>query len=183
MKCLVCKDIDLVEQEITSGLKVHKCNRCSGNWLRFGDYIEWRKNHYLDSREDSQERMYHPVEDSTNPKLCPDCERILAVYKVSNKLSFRIEHCASCYGVWFDKNEWENLEENDLHSQLEKFFTDSWQEKLRDEDRREYFDNFYRTKFGVEDYEKIMEVRFWLNKNVNKSMLLAFLVNEDPYKL
>lgn len=183
MKCLVCKDTDLKEHEIVTGLKTHHCHDCCGNWLRLGDYIEWHTHNHLVSDDKNTTNSYLEVNDSTNPKLCPDCSRILTVYKISNNLKLRLEHCAFCNGIWFDKNEWETLKENNLHDKIDKFFTDSWQKNLRDEERRTYFENFYTRKFGTEDYTKIKQIREWLDNSENKSMLLAYLMNKDPYKL
>lgn len=181
MKCLVCKNNELEESEISQGLKVHHCNSCDGNWLRFEDYLEWNTNNNTETDESTS--THSQVTDSNNPKVCPDCGIILSVYKVANNLNFRLDHCSSCNGVWFDKNEWESLGENHMQHKLNKFFADSWQKNLRDEELKEHFEKFYTTKFGVEGYEKIKHVKEWLDNNENKSMLLAFLSNNNPYKL
>lgn len=39
----------------------------------------------------------------------------------------------------------------------------------------------YREKFGESDYEKIKQVRAWLEANPNRNTLLAYLMDEDPY--
>jgi hypothetical protein len=41
----------------------------------------------------------------------------------------------------------------------------------------------YLLKFGAQDYEKIQQVRAWLQEHPQRNMLLAFLQAEDPYKL
>jgi Zn-finger nucleic acid-binding protein len=184
MKCLVCKNVDLEECELVSGLKAHNCSQCGGNWMKFENYIEWHNNNNnVQVEVEGGEKKYITVNDSMNAKLCPDCGRILTVYKVASNLNFKIEHCAFCNGIWFDKNEWENLRENKLHNKIGEFFTDSWQRKIREEERRQYFEDFYTKKFGVEDYAKIKEIRNWLNNNESKDMLLAYLMNKNPYKL
>jgi Zn-finger nucleic acid-binding protein len=182
MKCLVCKTVDLQEQNIVPGLKVHNCSECGGNWLKFLDYLEWHNGNDTALEISSEEKKYLAINDSQNPKLCPDCGRIMRVYKVASNLSFRIEHCNSCYGIWFDKNEWETLKENRLHNQIDKFFTDSWQNKLKEEERRDFFESHYARKFG-DDYERLKSVREWINSSKEKSNMLAFLMDEDPYKL
>jgi Zn-finger nucleic acid-binding protein len=181
MKCLVCNNNELEESEISQGLKVHHCNSCDGYWLRFEDYIEWNNHNNIESDESIS--THSQVTDSINPKVCPDCGIILSVYKVANNLNFKLDHCASCNGIWFDKNEWESLEENHMEHMINKFFTDSWQKNLRDEEVKEYFENFYKTKFGASDYEKIKQMKALLENNDNKSMILAFLSNSNPYKL
>ncbi|HEY5561184.1 MAG TPA: zf-TFIIB domain-containing protein [Clostridiaceae bacterium] len=184
MKCLVCKDVDLEESELSPGLKVHRCNSCSGSWLKFGDYLEWSNCHDIETVESNPASIHSQVIDSDNPKVCPDCGTILSVYKVANNLAFKLEHCATCNGIWLDKGEWTNLEENNMNHKINKFFTETWQKNLRDDELREYFEDFYKSRFGTEGYEKIKEVKEWLDNNdKNKSMLIAFLLNNDPYKL
>ena len=39
----------------------------------------------------------------------------------------------------------------------------------------------YIKKFGLEDYEKIKEIRAWLNSKDNRAELRAYLLAEDPY--
>ena len=183
MKCLVCKTVELEEYELLPGLKVQKCPDCGGSWMDFQDYIEWHNNNNVQIEDNNGDKKYLPVDDSTNAKLCPHCKRILTVYKVSANLNFKVEHCAFCYGIWFDKNEWENLRANNLHNKIGEFFTESWQKKIKEEERRQYFEDFYTRKFGEEDYAKIKEIRNWLDNNENKDMLLAYLMNKNPYKL
>jgi Zn-finger nucleic acid-binding protein len=183
LKCLVCKNIELEESELSQGLKVNHCNTCGGNWLRFGDYLEWFSHHDIATDEADPATSHLQVNDSTNPKVCPDCGKILSVYKIANNLNFRLDHCVSCNGIWFDRNEWESLKENHLHDKINKFFTDSWQKNLREEEIKEHFVSFYKSKFGDEDFEKIKGVKEWLEHNENRSMLLAFLTNNNPYKL
>ncbi|MDP4088703.1 MAG: zf-TFIIB domain-containing protein [Bacillota bacterium] len=183
MRCLVCKDIDLEVAEIEPGLKVHRCSKCGGSWLRFDDYMEWNKQNDGRDEVSSSTSSGFVVNDSINPKLCPDCGRIMRVYKIDSSLNFGVENCGHCNGIWLDGNEWEALREKQLHNQINKFFTDTWQKKIQAAEREEYFQSFYRNKFGEEDYTKIKEIRVWLKENRNKDMLLSYLMSEDPYRL
>lgn len=186
MKCLVCKDVDLAEYEIEPGLIVHNCCKCGGNWLRMTDYLKWLNNPEAIQKERKEEGIEEQenliVNDSKNQKLCPDCRTILSSYKAASNIKFKIERCDACNGIWLDKNEWEILKQNNLHMQIDKIFTFMWQRKIKEEERKEYFDDFYINKFGKEDYNKIKEVKVWLDNNKNKSLLLSFLIKNDPYK-
>jgi Zn-finger nucleic acid-binding protein len=178
MKCLVCKTNELEEQYLENGLKVHSCRECNGKWLRFNDYFEWNKS----SKEEMHsitEEVDVPAEDSKNAKLCPDCRIILTVYRVSSKLAFRVEQCSRCNGIWFDKNEWESIRKAGLHNRVLSFFTDSWQKKIREEERIEFLEKHYTEKFGAEDYERLKQVKKWIDENENKSSMLAYLMKYD----
>lgn len=184
MKCLVCSTENLEEIEITDGLKVQHCNKCGGNWMNFSDYFHWHNKNKIDF--DTNETCcdnYSPVEDSSTAKLCPNCEQYLRPYRVSSELNFSLEHCNCCNGIWFDKNEWENIKKNKLHHQIHYFFTDSWQTKVRYDERKKFFENLYIKRFGKEDYEKLKGFKAWIDESPNKSALLAYIMNNDPYKL
>jgi Zn-finger nucleic acid-binding protein len=182
MRCLVCKTNELEEQYLENGLRVYTCKDCEGKWMRFGDYFTWHNSNKNQS-ETAMEDKYISVEDSTNPKFCPDCETILTPYKVSSKLDFMLEHCGTCNGIWFDKNEWESIKSIDLHHKIQNFFTEAWQKKIREEERREFLEKHYTSKFGPADYERLKQTKKWIDESENKSMLLAYLMNENPYKL
>lgn len=182
MRCLTCKTNELEELYLEGGLKVYSCRQCNGKWMRFSDYLAWHNNSENRTSDEVDENFF-PVEDSTNPKLCPDCGAILTPYKVSSKLGFMLEHCASCNGIWFDNNEWEAIKKIDLHHKINCFFTESWQKKVREDEKKDFMEKQYAKKFGEEDYEKLKQIKKWIDENENKSMLLAYLMNDDPFKL
>lgn len=182
MKCLVCKTNELEEQYLEDGLKVHSCRECNGKWLRFNDYFEWHSS-AKDEMPNITEEGDATVEDSKNAKLCPDCRTILTVYRVSSKFAFRVEQCSRCNGVWFDKNEWESIKKAGLHHSVLSFFTDSWQKKIREDERIEFLERHYTEKFGAEDYEKLKGVKKWIDESKNKSTILAYLMKDDVNKI
>lgn len=182
MRCLVCKTVELQEEFLENDLKVHSCSECGGKWMRFGDYFAWHTTHKHEL-ENALEINSLPAQDSVTAKLCPDCETLLTAYKVSSKLDFRLEHCNSCNGIWFDKNEWEAIKRENLHHQIHNFFTEGWQKKIREEERRDFFEKHYIKRFGAEDYQRLKQVKLWIDDSENKSSMLAYLMNKDPYKL
>ncbi len=187
MNCPICKNHPLGTNEIIPNLNVYTCNNCQGNWIRFEDYWKWHehsKSELISTEPVSlAEDEYLPILDSKQAKLCPDCTRILIKYKVRNDLDFYVDHCGSCNGVWLDKNEWQVLQRNNLHHQLYSFFTGSWQKKLRQESTRAHLDAQYRTKFGPEGYNRLKDFKAWLDENPNRSYILAFLQDDNPYTI
>lgn len=100
---------------------------------------------------------------------------------MGSKINFYIDRCGHCNGVWLDKNEWEVLKAADLHDEINRIFTSPWQQRIADETAASKMDAFYLEKFGADDYEKIREIRGWLVGHPERSMLLAFLMDDDPY--
>lgn len=182
MKCPVCKNIILEKTNLMDNLYAFTCENCGGNWMRYEDYWKWYSQNTEEKVKWHEIKNHLDVLDSTNAKICPDCGRILIKYKVDNRLDFYLDQCGGCNGIWFDKNEWENLKLNNLHNQVHHFFTKPWQKKLREEAARDKFEDKYIKKFGRWDYERLKEIREWIYKSSKKSEMLAFLIDEDPYK-
>jgi Zn-finger nucleic acid-binding protein len=183
MQCPICKNNQLQENEIISHLKAFSCTTCNGNWVRFEDYDTWNKPTLQTDTPIKLNKEYTPVYDSKQANLCPDCGRILIKYKVHNDINFFVDHCGNCNGVWLDKNEWECLITNNLHHLMNSFFTKPWQNNLRDGIAKERFEKQYIDKFGQQDYEKLKNIKIWLDNNENKGSMIAYLLDKDPYKL
>lgn len=184
MICPICKERTLDIHVLAENLKVYKCVSCAGYWIRHEDYWKWHTNSKPEEKQDlAITDINLPVSDCKQAKICPDCGRILIKYKVDNRLDFYLDHCGSCSGVWFDKNEWESLKLNDLNNHVYSFFTKPWQKKLRDEAARDSLKDKYIKKFGRWEYERLKEMREWIYKSECKNEMLAYLIDEDPYKI
>jgi hypothetical protein len=44
-------------------------------------------------------------------------------------------------------------------------------------------ERIYTERFGAEDYAELRRIRAWLDAHPQRSSLLAYLDEEDPYKL
>ena len=183
MLCPVCKNIALDDKELELGLKGHSCSQCSGNWVRFHDYIEWKKASDTSSQVPTQNPCYNLEYDNKKANFCPDCGRILIKYKVSGVIPFYVDHCGSCSGLWLDQCEWEAIVEHSLQYQVNDFFTQAWQVKIRREMTAQRFEESYRKKFGEDDYNKLKEVRKWIYEGKQKGEMISFLIDDDPYKI
>ena len=120
--------------------------------------------------------------DFNKAKICPECKHILIKYKVDIEKKFYIEHCGTCSGVWFDLNKWELIIKYNLHINLYDIFTEHSQRRMREVETKKYFDKKYNLKFGRIEYEKLKDIKKWIDNNENKSEILGFLLKVDPYK-
>jgi hypothetical protein len=48
---------------------------------------------------------------------------------------------------------------------------------------RRALERIYTERFGAEDYAEIRRVKAWLDAHAQRSSLLAYLSEEDPYRL
>jgi Zn-finger nucleic acid-binding protein len=183
MKCPVDKAETLQSATLTSGVPAHRCSVCQGIWISSNEYLTWLHNQAAPLAEKSIENDHIPTWDTQELKLCPDCDRILARYKVLPGGNFRLDRCGHCNGVWFDKNEWEVLVERNLQDKVNAFFTHPWQLRVKEEETRRMLDKLYRDRFGPADYAKVQDVWQWLRDHPQRAMLLAYLQADDPYKV
>ncbi len=181
MNCPGCKKTDFELAELEPDLVVDVCRNCRGKWIAYANYERWLKIHgdtlpELSSVEDP---------DMTIPrfelaKLCPGCRRMLIKYKVGRDLPFKIDRCSNCAGVWLEENEWEILKSRNLHDELNKIFTDHWQEDVKREETRKALERIYEEKFGADDYAKIRAFKEWAESHEKRDEILAYIRDKNP---
>jgi Zn-finger nucleic acid-binding protein len=181
MKCPVCKTAELNELNLEKNLLANGCENCGGRWISSTEYWNWLQQHDPSLPEQPFAEVDFQVDDTIKAKLCPDCGHILLKYKVGHGLDFFLDHCDNCNGIWLDQHEWEVLKVRNLHDELHRIFTTAWQKQVREEEIREKFEQFYAKKFGEADYAEIKRIREWLEQHSQRSALLAFLSDDNPY--
>lgn len=182
--CPACKNIDLTSAQFDESLPALNCSSCGGSWLRANEYAFWLKSQNAGSFDESKVKeasARFPVIESNKAAACPDCGHFLRKYKIGAKVEFHLDRCSNCNGVWLDKNEWEALKAADLHDEINKVFTKPWQRRIEDETTAGKLEEMYLKKFGEGDYQKIKDIRKWLQEHPNRNVLIAFLLDKDPF--
>ncbi len=183
MQCPVCKTQRCSPVELEKNLKAASCQTCGGHWISNQNYSTWLKGHGDTLPEKPFSEVEVDVEDVKDAKLCPDCKRILLKYKVGHGLDFFVDHCPGCGGIWLDTNEWNALQDRNLHDEIHKMFSTAWQSQVRGDQMASKLDQVYTNRLGPESYEKAKEIRQWIQDNPQKQAILAFLSDDDPYKI
>jgi Zn-finger nucleic acid-binding protein len=166
------------------GLLGYLCYKCDSKFIRRDDYNRWSKENYnlIESNDLSDKKRIDFLNskdiDWEKAKKCPECNTIFIKYKIDNNVNFKIEHCNCCGGIWFDSNKWEILKENGAHYNLNNIFTDYWQNKLRETDKKEYFNNLYIKRFGKDDYKILTDFKNWIDSKENKRDIINFLIKK-----
>ncbi len=182
MKCPTCKQ-DLLQQTVLEGdLPAQCCSRCEGIWISSNQYLAWQKTHSPSLAGRAAGELPRPAVDTHKVKLCPECGRILSRFRVVPNTEFYLDRCGHCNGVWLDKNEWNLLLARNLQDKLNLLFTEPWQARLREEEARSALDRLYLEKFGAQDYARIRDMWAWLKDHPQRTMILAFLSSDNPYK-
>jgi Zn-finger nucleic acid-binding protein len=180
MRCPACTTINtLVRRTSEPFLKTYHCDRCSGLWLRNPDYLEWMQHIQfapgpVATAEEARTAPEGEVRE-VGMRACPDCHYVLARYRLGYGIRFVVDHCRHCAGTWFDAGEWDSLRASGLHDDLLHVFTEEWQQTLRDEDRRARLDAEFRERVGSPDYDRLLEVKRWLDLHPRRPEMLAFL--------
>ena len=182
MKCPICEHAILEYEKTVDDLSIYNCPSCSGHYLKYKDYNEWLKNNPDIAINDNNEE-YIPEFDCKQAKLCPECHRILIKYNIDNKNDFALDYCRTCGSVWFDKNEYEFIKSKGLHNKIHQFFTADWQDKIKVDELKNTFIHQYIERFGENEYNKIKDIKIWIDSHSMKKELIAYLLDSDPYKI
>lgn len=179
--CPVCREVELTHSFIERNLPAYVCEPCGGIWIAANEYMAWVLIQENTPSATPFTDTSLPIPDNNHAILCPDCGRILRRYKIWPNIDFHLDRCGGCNGVWFDPHEWQILKSNGLHDQINQCFTEPWQRQLREEEKRRRFEKIYRQKFGPDDYAEVRRIKCWLAHHPQRSGLLAYLLDKNPY--
>ena len=183
MKCPVCKQNTLSLITLYEDLPANKCSNCNGIWLSSNQYLAWVRTQAKPLPEKQVEGAIAPKLKTDTLKLCPESGHIMKRFKVFPKVDFYLDRCSHCNGIWFDSHEWDVLVEHNMQDKVNQFFTAPWQDKLREKETRANMEKIYQDKLGADDYQRVQEVRAWLEENPRRAMLIAFLQADDPFEI
>ncbi len=158
-----------------------QCPACRGNWIAGAEYWKWVEQHATDEAERVLHHDTLPQADPGLPIDCPECRFRMVKYLAGRGLSFTVDHCHGCKGIWLDGNEWEALRKRNLHDDLNLMFTSFWQTEATRIERKKKMEQIYVSRFGLDDYAEIKRIRFWLEGKTNREELLAYLIDKDPF--
>ncbi|MBZ0165405.1 MAG: zf-TFIIB domain-containing protein [Candidatus Omnitrophica bacterium] len=178
MRCPFCESATLITKEIIPHLQAQECSQCHGHWIASTAYQEYLMKKDGGLEPVAFEDVIHQTEDSKKGMICPDCGHILVKFRIGQGIDFYLDHCLHCNGVWLDSNEWNTLYHHQLHDDLNKVFTTSWQNKIKKEAHRAAIEKIYRAKFGAR-YAALCELKEWMSQENNRSLVLAFLENHS----
>jgi Zn-finger nucleic acid-binding protein len=157
------------------------CSKCNGKWISSNHYDTWLEEQNTILPElPSEKESELSIPEFELARLCPQDKRILIKYKIGRNIPFLIDRCGNCAGVWLDDTEWATLKDRNLHDELNKIFTDYWQEEVKREETRKALETIYREKFGADDYRRIKDFKSWLTHHEKSNEIMAYLKDKNP---
>jgi len=172
MKCTQCKEHSLEPLEVEEKLLAAACQNCEGLLMPLLNYRYWLSSH---GKVNPTEFEIDQVEDNHQAVICPKCSRFMLKYRIDVDESNRIDFCANCGEVWLDKGEWELLKALGLHDKLPRITTDSWQEHIRAQFKKDRLEGRYKSMLGEAAFYKAADFKMWLDKQENKQDIVNYL--------
>jgi Zn-finger nucleic acid-binding protein len=179
MKCPVCKTPPLEPALPEPGLSAHTCGACNGVFLHFERYLGWVESQPSTPEASASEGHAITGLESPGAKLCPDCGRFMARFRIRADLPFVVERCGGCSALWLDGGEWASLRERGLHTQLNRATSEAWQHRLRTEIARAEQEDRYRRLLGDDGYTRVQEFKRWLKTQPKPQVVWAYLEDRE----
>ena len=178
MNCPLCKTSVLASAELADGLSGLTCETCGGTWVARDRYDAWRAK-LPGALPETALAVSLSEDEAQAANVCPQCGHLLLPYRVGHGLSFSIDYCGACGGVWFGKDEWASIKAKNLHDNLHDIVSAHWQAEVRKESVQEALEKVHRRNLG-ESYAKAHELREWLRQQPKRSHILAYLSDAGP---
>lgn len=180
MKCPTCKSVRLEPRELVRGLSAESCPQCSGSFVVFEPYLLWQETQPAPAKQ-PEVGIPDPTQpaEQVGPKLCPYCGRFMTKFRLALNIPFHLDRCGGCGGMWFERGEWEACQARGIHTRLNMFFNDSWQNQLRQEEAKYLQEERYRSLLGDEVYERVKAFKAWAEQHAKKSVIFACLESRD----
>jgi Zn-finger nucleic acid-binding protein len=176
--CPVCPNhrLHAVSADSSSPLPANRCAQCHGHWIRGEAYYTWIEQTNRATAATLEVRDVAPAHDNPRAKLCPECRKIMRRYEVGHGVEFCIDRCATCAGIWFDANEWEQLQAHKLADRVHFIFSAAWQSELHRQRHDERERVRLRARLGEEDFERLQQITQWVQNHPHRDELAAHLI-------
>lgn len=161
----------LTTTELEVGLKAQGCSDCGGSVLHLGEYQAWRDR----AGADLTPRDPVAFEDAPGARACPQCARLMHRLRAGIRPEFRLDRCAACQLVWFDRGEWPALVAAGHARRLDEILRDSWQRHMQAHELRRLREAALRERHGDACIDELGRISDWLDSQPNRDELLSLL--------
>jgi Zn-finger nucleic acid-binding protein len=96
-------------------------------------------------------------------------------YPVGHGVSFGIDKCNTCGGVWLNDGEWTALRARGLHVKVHTISSDIWQAGVEREQRAEQDTAAMKRRLGEADFTELRRIVRWVNSHPHRVEILAYL--------
>ncbi|MEB3224646.1 MAG: hypothetical protein VKJ86_02455 [Synechococcus sp.] len=181
MQCPKCRDINLSDHLLAGELTSYHCEKCAGDWLSGDRYQTWQTQQRRPKQINTQlslPEIVTPSETDNKAALCPECRRYLSRVKIPVDQPFYLERCPECNGFWCDRQEWDILQQLQLHTTLEYIFTAEWQHKVREQQHNISERQALMQKLGETLAQEVFQMGKKLAAHGNGDFAVAYLARQ-----
>jgi len=184
VRCAKDLKVDLCDHQLSEKLAAHCCPECEGVWIPPDKYATWQAE-TADTAlgisdlplPSSADVDYQPSPYDGRAGLCPQCGFYLVRARINLKsVSFFVERCPGCNGIWCDRGEWPVLEQLNLASYVPLLFTEEWQAHVRVLEAEFREKQATADKLGPDIAEKLFELAELLEAHPNGDFGVAYLM-------
>ena len=174
MQCPSCKKSALVPTKLADGLPSFMCQSCEGHLIEVLSYRFWSDRGSAAARDSVNLVASEPM-DSKHALVCPQCQKVMTKYRMSDAVSNRIDLCGNCGRFWIDRGEWALVRSLNLDTNLTKIFNEPWQKAIRQSQASLAKSHRLRETLNDEEYQRLVDLREWINGHALKEDILDFL--------
>jgi Zn-finger nucleic acid-binding protein len=185
IKCPACADVLLVETQLEPNLATGACPQCRGVWVPAQHYWGWLEQQPKQAQEapaTGGTTDTRALADTTPGRRCPECGHFMTHAKVGHGVSFHIDRCIACGGVWLNSGEWEALRAKGLHTKVHFVTSPAWQAANAREHLAAVHEHVIRQRLGDEDFEQVRRIRKWIESHPHRAELYAYLHGAEEGK-
>lgn len=179
MNCPSCKTTYLKLKKLEYALPAMVCSKCGGCQIDLLSYRIWREGK-TEQAPNSYE-IFEEVNDTKQAVLCSKCKSIMMKYQIKDGVKNKLDLCGSCGEVWLDGGEWQLLEKLNLSRLVPEILSSPWQNSIKKKEIAEDIEQSYIKEIGIEDVEKIKEIRAWLFEHPKADFVKRILFREDSF--
>lgn len=171
LRCVCEAQSPLAAVALESSLPAHGCADCGGHLLDLAAYKTWR---------DAAPAVPAPLdpivfEDAPGARACPGCSRLMHRLRAGARPPFRLDRCAPCGLVWFDRGEWPAVVAAGHATRLDELLGDAWQRYLQAAELRAHRETALRERHGDACIDELARIRDWLDSQPARDELLSLL--------
>lgn len=184
MHCPKCKTVELNDGYLEPSLASKSCPSCQGDWLLLDDYLNWKNTNQTACAEhinNDNDLNIEEIIDTKRALICPISGTLMTKFRITKDTEHRLDLSSATGGIWFDKGEWQLLKKFNIALQLNQIFTTAWQNSIRSEMTKEVLSKLYIDRFGQQDYQKLTEIKQWIDQHPQKEHIKSFLLSNDPW--